>query len=75
MPKRASSWDNTVDAASMVVNVEKQSSESSEESDTYNVKPKEGAKPYTSLIALNGKLTSSSSSSSWSTLNQFESES
>ena len=55
MPKSASSRDDIVDTASLVVNVEKQSFEVSEESDTYNVKPKEGGKPYTSLIALNGE--------------------
>ena len=59
MPKSASSCNDVVDAASMVVNVGKQSSESSEELGTYNVMPKEGGKPYTSLIALNGKPTSS----------------
>ena len=57
MPKSAStweSWDNIVDAASMVVNVEKQSLESSDELDI-NVKPKVGDKPYKDLIVLNGR--------------------
>ena len=59
MPKSASSCNDIVDAASMVVNVEKQSFEFSEDLGTYNVMPKEGGKPYTSLIALNGESWSS----------------